>query len=160
MSDLLEESLEMNKKIRKIKNQWRKDKAILEQEKDLLNQTVQDLKEKEVSLKKSNMDLIKELDNYTEETHKKTKSYMEKMIRENGLLQERVEKYMRVSRQIEQEKSKLIKENEIIGEKAQDSEAEKIALNNLYQDKLNSLNVDFERLKEKNEKLLNSFHED
>jgi predicted RNase H-like nuclease len=160
MSDLLEESLEMNKKIRKIKNQWRKDKAILEQEKDLLNQTVQDLKEKEVCLKKSNMDLIKELDNYTEETHKRTKSYMEKMIRENGLLQERVEKYMRVSRQIEQEKSKLIKENEIIGEKAQDSEAEKIALNNLYQDKLNSLNVDFERLKEKNEKLLNSFHED
>ena len=160
MSSLLEESLEMNKKIRKIKNQWRKDKAILEQEKDLLNQTVQDLKEKEVSLKKSNMDLIKELDNYTEETHKRTKSYMEKMIRENGLLQTRVEKYMRVGRQIEQEKSKLIKENEIIGEKAQDSEAEKIALNNEYQDKLSALNVDFERLKEKNEKLLNSFHED
>ena len=148
----LEESLETHKKMTKLKNRWKKDTALLQQDKDLLAQQVQELRDKEYKLKKTNIELQRELENDKQESFRRTKKAMNNLMKENIYLQSKIERYMAESREKHQEKCDLKNKKESIEEKYLETKKEKEGLAGNYNQKIRELEKSFDNFKHNNEK--------
>jgi hypothetical protein len=143
--------------LRKIKSQWKKDKALLEQKNQLLQLDVMDLKDRALNLKRSNAALIQSIDCVKTNQYIGSVGKMIKLEEENKKLKMKLTEASREKEKLEHKKKKLKVDTANYREKYLICSKEKKIKEQKYSNQMKKLELEFERLRRSNDQLLDAF---
>ena len=143
--------------LRKLKNQWKKDKAILEQQNQLLSIDVQELKDRALNLKKSNAALVQSIGSVRSSQLFTSQSRLVRLEVENKKLKSKLTEVSRDKDKLQQKKQKLKTESSVMKEKFVLCSREKKVKEQKHFNQIKKLEIEFEKLRMSNDKLLDAF---
>ena len=143
--------------LRHLRTQWRKEKALLEQQNQLLKMNVLELRERTLSLQRSNSALVQSIDHARNANTTKTSVQIHRLQQENFRLKEQlVQTSMERDRSLSKAK-KLKDDQSRLKERNSSLVKEKNLAQLKFEKQLSFLNKEFHRLRSSNDRLLESF---
>ena len=145
--------------MRRLKTQWAKDKAILEQKNQLLTIDLLDLKERTISLRRANTVLVQSIDGCRSTQLLKAQIKATKLEEENWKLKQKLLETSVEKLKLENKTKKLKNENKAVKGEV-DSQVKKTKNSEYkYEGHIIRLQTEFEKLRTSNDKLLSMFKE-
>lgn len=143
--------------MRRLRNQWIKDRAILEQENHLLSLKLIDVKSRETSLKRSNNALVNSIDFGKGSSVTRLSVKLARLEEENKHLKIRLTETSVEKQKSEANELKLRIENASIKQRVSIQVREKKMIKDKYQKQLSKLEQEFEKLRYSNDHLMKAF---
>lgn len=143
--------------MRRLKNQWLKERALLEQENHLLSLKLLDVKSRETSLKRVNSALVSSVDFGKNNSFTRLSVRLARLEEENKHLKIRLSETSMERQKSEAKEVKLRIENASIKQRAYVQAREKKMIKEKYQKQLSKLELEFEKLRYSNDHMMKAF---
>ena len=143
--------------LRKLRNQWAKERALLEQENHLLSMNLLEIKGREISLKRVNSTLVNSIDLGRQTGVSKLQSRLARLEEENKHLKMKLTETSMEKKEIENKQQKLRVDNACMRQRTVYQLKEAKKAKDKYQRQLQKLEQEFDKLRYSNDHLLEAF---